>query len=529
MECLLLSFSVFILGAFVILLAKPEYKAKLFSIFLITGIGTAAVPAVVSIMNGSSLDIEVPYTLCFQTLTFNMDPFSAFMTILMTIAGILYGLNILFQKQAKYQGNMLFITILGVLLSLFAVNIQNGVYFYLAISLLSLLLLFFINIVSENRQQIVFKSLPIYLSVMCVTLIIMTLGIFVNSMEYSDMVKGLISSNNCSYFIFTLGAIGFALPALLSEKIINSYQSEKFKYSEPLFLWVLFYTLNFYCFLRFIGMGAVPSPACQWICIILIFAYAGFYIYKYIKAKDIQKTTSYTKIIQISLSILALLIGVSGYISQNINIFILGCMTSLLFFVNTILCSYSLQMKFKCNLSNDTEIASEKDSVWKNNRISNLAALISVGSFAGLPTTFGFWAWLSLFSLLFIGCFSQELYIKQLSVFLILFSVIVFSAQVYKFYSIFKNYDKWELSECSFPMFNIILSGMVILLGVCFSKVFKLFVVPVSLFSGGTKFYDLFQSVGKSVNVLNNYILGLLILVVFVVIALKISVLTKKR
>ncbi len=497
MECLWISFFVLILGAFIILFAKPEYKAKIFSIFLMIGLGTAMVPAIESIINGSSLNVNVPYILFFQKLELVTDPFSAFITAFISVLGILYGLNILFTKNNKYKGNMLLLLVFTLLFLIFAINIQNGICFYLAFSLISILLLVFIN---SNCQKNMLKNLLVYLSGTCMTLILLILSIFSEGMQFTDMVSVLVSNKACSYLVFWVLFIGFGIPALLSEKLVHSDKLNEFKYFEPFFFWFLFYSLCFYSFLRFIGMGAVPSPVCQLICIALMIFYIALNIYKLLKTKDIRKTVSYTKTIHIIFSILALFVGVNGYITNNFNILIFGYLASLLFMVNTTICGYALQ---------------GYDEISENNCCNNrFVTVITTGSFAGIPATFGFWAWISFFFALISGFTSELLYIESLCIVMFVLSLMVFFVQIYKFFSILKEIGSTFFKNLSIK-FNLILSAIIILLGIFFSFVFKLFVVPVSFFAGGTKFYDTFQALSKSVNVLSNSILFLVLLMLF--------------
>ena len=506
MECLWISFFVLILGAFIILFAKPEYKAKLFSIFLMIGLGTAMVPAIVSIINGSSMKANAPYILFFQNLELVTDPFSAFITAFISFLGILYGLNILFTKNNKYYGNMLLLLIFTLLFLIFAINVQNGICFYLAFSLISILLLVFIN---SNCQKNMLKNLLVYLSGICMTLAVLILSIFSEGMQFTDMVNVLVSNKACSYLIFWVLFIGFGIPALLSEKLTNSDKLLEFKYSEPFFLWFLLYSLCFYGFLRFIGMGAVPSPICQLICVGLLIFYIAFNIYKLLKTKDINKTVSYIKTVHIIFSILALFAGVNGYITGNFNILIFGYLASLLFMVNTIICSYALQT--------DSKI-SEND-----NLNTKFVTVITTGSFAGIPATLGFWAWISFFFALIAGCISELLYIKGLCIIMMAVSLMVFFIQIYKLFSMLKEFGNTFLKNLSLK-FNLIMAGIIVLLGTFFSFVFKLFVVPVSFFAGGTKLYDTFQALGKSVNVLSNCILFLVLLIIgFLLVKLLIS------
>jgi len=93
-------------------------------------------------------------------------------------------------------------------------------------------------------------------------------------------------------------------------------------------------------------------------------------------------------------------------------------------------------------------------------------------------------------------------------------SLMVFFVQICKFFSILKEIGSTFFKNLSIK-FNLILSAIIILLGIFFSFVFKLFVVPVSFFAGGTKFYDTFQALSKSVNVLSNSILFLVLLMLF--------------
>ena len=225
--------------------------------------------------------------------------------------------------------------------------------------------------------------------------------------------------------------------------------------------------------------------------------------------------------IYIGFSFLALVFGIGGYIYKIPVVSILAYTSAIIFMCNSIVSGFALKLP-DCR---DVVKRNSNDDVHNLPYIS-LARNAAVLSYAGIPLTLGFWAWLFLLAGLYFGVHALSLEFRLIAY---IFTVFVFVFYVVQLCGITVLYRKHFCgkSEENFGFrFDIstVLAGVILAVGLFPQKFLKLIYVPVSFLTGGTKYYQDFQAITSCVNSISIYLLIFVVLIsLYVIVKFAIS------
>lgn len=515
MECVFLTLMALFTGLFLVFCAKEKYKFILFGICSIIALGAVMVPVFNSLMAGVSFDVNATFLLFGQVLNMKIDPFSAFIIFLIAIICFLYLLNKFLLKD--YKTDALVPEILTVALFAFILVIcgNNGMFFYLGYFVLSLCALMFAALLRNDSEKIKLK-LILYTSTCLITLGIMLLGTYSQSLNFNDITKTLINNGQYCNNIFILTFSSFALPALFAGDFTGKAENLTYsRYSEILLFETLFYSFCYYGVFKFLGIGAFPSFISHCVAGAVLLLVVGMKLYKLCRSKNLNKIFANLKSVHITLSLVFILFGVFGYFYNVPQLMILGYSAAFIFFTNAIIAGFVLQY----NMNKMAEIAETSgERAIDLSKMSGYRKIIPVGllSYAGAPLTIGFLGWIAIAGALFFGINSGSIQLKTVSIVLALFVLIVFVIQNYKIFLVMKDIylQNSEIVKTSLPKLNFVLALMVVIAGLVPNKFGNLLFVPVSYFSGGTKFFDIFSQYLLILRCMSVYLIIFAVLVI---------------
>ena len=515
MECVYAALVILFSGAVLSFFTKEKQKHLLFSILTLTALGTALHPAFLSIFTGNDSQLTLNHYLLTQKFIMIMDPFAAFLIVIIGLACLIYLLYSILTKNYKTD-KWIPEFILSLLSSLiFVLCFHNGIYLCIGWFILNAIMLLYIKTYEQNSKMGLIKSLTLYLSSALFALTVILVGVFANGLNFPDFVKLLVNNNNYSNISFLLIFASCGLPILLFTNLISSSKrSEQSQFKEHLIIETIFYSICYYLLFRFIGMGAVPSfvPHC------IILAFIAFVMlikaYQLFKTTAIIKILSYFKSIQICLSVFFLMIGVLGYKYQVTMLMILGYSSSLMFLTNTILTKFATCFNIDKYLEVKDETVCKAELIAEKNFIKILP--IGLLSFVGLPTTIGFWGWFFGFGALFYGITAGNTELRIISICAAVFISVILLSQIYKIFLVLRKQFVSNINTVknSLPYFNLLWSLLIVIMGL-FPKLSVNFIfVPASFFTGGTRFYEMYKSIIVTSYNISLYILIFTILLV---------------
>lgn len=485
MEYWYLSLAVLIVGTIFVLFAKQKYKFRTLAIFLLISTATLAAPVIKTIYEGSATVYNTNLQLFSQKLAGIIDPASGFFMGILSIIAVLYLFTILINHKNKEK--LPEIIILSILSGIFLLGVQNGIYFYLAF--LGLILIFYLFATSFSNDTKSLKLYHFYLFFIntFVALGIMLLGMFSHSFNFSEMVKSLISNANHSNAIFALFFLGFGLPAVLSNRIIDKFLvNEEHLSNEINLLGNIFYITYFYCLLRFTGMGAVPLHSNLYITLIILFGITFFDIFKLFKTNNITEQFLAIKYTQTNFSLIALLIGSAGYVYKLPIISIIGYSTSLLFAINSI---------FTSNILKD------------GNKSFKPIVTLGILNSNFIPATLGFYSWGMLLFACYLGIISNVQNLKILSITILILTLLLIGIQFLKSIRIIKNIFTTPITiKNKLPNLSFIYALFALVFGLFPDILYKIIIVPTSFWVGGTNYTNLFNAVRFSIKSISLYI-----------------------
>ncbi len=495
MECVFLSLLALFISGFLVFCAKPKYKFILFAICSLIAIGAVIKPIFDSLMLGTGFDVNNGFQVFKELLQVSIDPFSAFIIFITAIPCFLFIIYKLFLKD--YESDNLIPEILTVtLFSLFLITYtQNEIYFYIGFFIANVALLMLITITNNSVK---FGRQLILCACCCfVSLAMMLLGKHSQSFTFNEIVNSLVSNASYSNDIFTLIFAGFGIPAvILGNLTIRAKSLKNSRFSELLVVETLFYSIYFYGLFRFIGMGAVPFFIRHYTILGILILAIAIQLYNFFKTIDIIKICSYIKSIHFSLVLLSILFGIFGYVCEIPIIMILGYSAAFIFFTNIVFAGYTLQ--FNMNKITQDINETEKREIGLI-EASGYRKILPIGllSYAGAPATLGFLGWAALVCALYFGIISPIIQLKIAAIILTIFVIIVFLLQNTKIFLVMKEIycNKNQVLKTHLPKLNLTFALIIVLAGLFPSKFCNLIFVPVSFFTGGTKFYNIFNHI----------------------------------
>ena len=160
MEYFILSVSILLLGALLSLIIKEDYKVKLCSLLTLIAGGTAMIPAIQVLMQGSVLSGYIKFSSLIGKVDFTIDALSAFFIIIISIMSFLttiYANGYLkpyINKGMNISSHCFFFMLL-IASMLGVVTIHNSLFFLIIWEVMSLSSFFLV--IFENEKKGVLK------------------------------------------------------------------------------------------------------------------------------------------------------------------------------------------------------------------------------------------------------------------------------------------------------------------------------------------------------------------------------------
>lgn len=520
MQCLISALFAMLVSVVLLLCTKKVYKFKNFVILALISIGTFLSPMFNPLMLGKLFNLPTQYSLLFQQFNLVLDPFSAFMGLITALLFILYLYKLLVNKTCRNNFHMPEIVMLVLFSVALSISVHNTLFFIIAFWILTSVLIVLsnkfsnisngLNILGLNIFGVNTKFLLMSFFSLLIAFAILLLGVYSQNFNFDGFVVSLKDNIDLRNDIFCLIFAGFGIPFILSNNIIVNTKLETLnEHSEIFIINMLIAVFYLYCLLRFIIMGAVPFPLCY----LFVFACLSIYtfrrLYTLIIANNINCILHNMLGIQNILVIFSVLTAVSGFICSNPLISILGYSAAFIFFINKISSSFV------------SESAEDKQD----------GLPISLFSYAGFPLTIGFWGWCFILGSIYVGIISANTFLKICSYIMAVLFLIIVLAQIYKVFVVLREHfyrNENEHKLYNFKNFNLLFDCLIILLGIFPQKVLNVVFVPVSMFVGGTNFYDTFKAIEGLVSYINIYILGFAgLIITYIVLKYFISMIRK--
>ena len=483
MESAFLGVLFFFVGALLTFCTKAAYKHKVFGITSLIAMGTILPSLYNSLYYGSASQLNFDFTLLYQKFQIAIDPLSALMSAILLIPLAIFLFNAIVTKtKNKIYNPEILMLLMGV--TLFTLLVQNGIYFYIGILALSILLLIYAGISDENISQLRNTSFIIYLCNSLIVLALMILGIESQGLTFSSFVKALGKDINFNNNIFILIFTSFCTLLFSSKYILNSLKLLKpSNHNLLLVINTILYVICVYGLFRFISMGAVPTLLPQCIIMTILSLLICTKIYKLYKSENLQDALSCMKTINTALLLNAMLFGIFGYVYGTAVLSILGYSAAFIFLINTIITEYFLrynsnEFKEMSDKINDNNISAHDDCSYRK------ILYLGLYNYSGAPGAIGFVGWLFITGALDIGIIQQTNIIKIVSIILSVFMVIVFSALMSKTFVLIKRDLPSNNTTQKFttPKLNFILGCFQILAGIFPQQIIRIIFVPVSFF-----------------------------------------------
>lgn len=526
MEYLLISFFSLIIGALLVFASKPENKFKIVGIFSFISLVTALVPVIPSINYGKDYGVSIPYAAFMQPFKLYIDPLSAFVILILMSFTALYVIDLLKNKKyssAFFRPEILMLMAAFIVLGL---SVANVVYFSLACIAISGLLLW----LAGDSEQGKSKTIAIFFFNSAVLTAVMLLSVYSNSFNFPDVSHYLKIDVNLNGAVFGLIFAGFALPAILSEYLIDT--ASVFKNSgctEVYIIQALLYIFCVYGFFRFISFGVVPAQWFFWLAFVLLVLFAGFKTYELFKTAGVLKVNSYMRTALIVLSTVSVLLGILGQVFKVPLVSILGYMAAIMFFINIVFTGYIFQSEIKNSIETNPDLnLYSKDFI--STGLKRFMPLC-LCNYSGLPGTFGFYAWGLLLAACGFGCFTQYPMLKAVSVLTLIFALLLFVSFILKTIFLSKKYlcAETEAIKVPFLKLNLILALLIIFCGLLPQSLLKIVTVPVSFLSGGTQYSALFFAIQAFIGRVGIFLAGVAILMALYVVIKRLILKLKNR
>jgi len=490
MEYWFLSLTILFCGMFFVYFVKDKYKRIVMNSFITCSFATLFCPVEHSLNFGNLYGYDLKRFLFSQKLIGIIDPLTAFFMLLIISIGLLY---VLYQSKTsnKPTSTNFGIFLCYFLMFFFALGMQNGLLFFISYSLICLLILVLLKI--ENTKLAKFKLMLLSSTIIFSAVAIMLLGIFSKSFEFAQMAEFLKLDSNLSSTIFMLVFGGFGLIFILSDILFDDLLLSENKSKKVSIYNIIFCIFCFYSIFRLIGMGAVPVLWCLLLIIASLFTVIIYSLYRVFYSTNNDEILYYENLLQKILSILGLIVGACGYIYEQPLISVLGYSAGVVFFVGFLLNSMFLMKVAEDETSNNELIGDCK------------AGLLSC---CGVPCTIGFVAWVLIISALYFGICSGNNILKLLSISIFILSLLTIGFLVIKLFLVFREHIfkfSFKFSR-SLVSKNCVIASLIVLAGVFPQKLLGVVFVPVSMFVGGTKYYELFKTIEAAATCVAIYI-----------------------
>ena len=343
MEYFILSVSILLLGALLSLIIKEDYKVKLCSLLTLIAGGTAMIPAIQVLMQGSVLSGYIKFSSLIGKVDFTIDALSAFFIIIISIMSFLttiYANGYLkpyINKGMNISSHCFFFMLL-IASMLGVVTIHNSLFFLIIWEVMSLSSFFLV--IFENEKKGVLKSGLKYLVYMHLSIIfIMTMfAILTNStgsFAFADYARYLQQAPQMTNLIFILGFIGFGIKAGLVpfHNWLPDAHPAAPTHVSSIMSGVMIKT-GIYGILRILLLAGYCTKTIGYVVLVVGVISLLYGILYAITQKDLKKLLAYSSIENIGIMTLGLGVGILGLAYQNKLMAILGLSGCLLHVLN---------------------------------------------------------------------------------------------------------------------------------------------------------------------------------------------------
>lgn len=343
MEYFVLSIAILLLGAFLSLVVKEDYKLKLCSLFTLLAGGTISVPAVKSLLTGESYTGYITFSSLIGKVDFTIDALSAFFVLIIAVMSFLttiYGngyLKTYLKKDMNISSHCFFFLLL--VASMYGVvTAANGLFFLIIWEIMSLSSFFLV--IFENEKKGVLKSglkylVYMHLSVIFIIAMFAILSNATGSFAFFDYINYLKQNPQMVNLIFILAFIGFGFKAgfVPFHNWLPDAHPAAPTHVSAIMSGVMIKT-GIYGILRVLLMLGYCTKAIGYIALVVGVITLLYGILYAITQKDLKKLLAYSSIENIGIMSLGLGVGVLGLAYQNNIMAILGLTGCILHVLN---------------------------------------------------------------------------------------------------------------------------------------------------------------------------------------------------
>ena len=198
MENLYISVFVLLIGISVVLCTKSAYKGKMAAFFVLLSFITGLFPIFSCLGAGSAAELPLNRFLFSQEIRLTMDPLSAFTYALLAAPCICYACSVIFRKDYVIKKWLAEFMLIFALLSVFALNVQNCIPFYISCVFMGAALICLIILRTGNFK--ILKIGLVYLAAVSLAVAIMLSGMYSHSFVFSEIVKSYTVNEKCYVF-----------------------------------------------------------------------------------------------------------------------------------------------------------------------------------------------------------------------------------------------------------------------------------------------------------------------------------------
>lgn len=217
----MLALFLLILGGFLSIFLKNNYKIKLCTFFAGVASILALIPAFTSLIKGEVIQSSFTFSPLYGAVPFVIDPLGAVFIVIisiMSLLGIIYANGYLkpYIEKGKSISSHSFFLMLLVASMLGVVTVQNGLFFLVVWELMSLSSFFLVIFEGEKKEvrKAGIKYLVyMHLSVLLIIAMFAILTNISNSFIFTDYAKALAQHSHTATLVFILGFIGFGIKA----------------------------------------------------------------------------------------------------------------------------------------------------------------------------------------------------------------------------------------------------------------------------------------------------------------------------